>query len=148
MAIFKPTSGNTPASPKKMPKRGSKTLKASPIIGDGSEVAMINVDTASDAHLQSPHCHRRYMRRGSRAPSMFISIPPLSELLLEHDDGPDSSDQQPRCKRRMSLVSLLGQQFQEEAVLSSPRQPADADMSKLAPRPLKLQREQSVPTNE
>jgi len=78
-----------------------------------------------------------------------ISIPPLSELLLEKDDGLDTSDQQPRCcKRRMSLVSLLGQQFQEEAVLSSPRQPADADMSKLVPRPLKLQREQSVPTNE
>jgi len=132
-----------------MLKRGSKTLKASPIIGDGSEVATINVDTASDANLQSPNSHRRYMRRGSRAPSMFISIPPLSELLLEQDDGLDSSDQQPCCcKRRMSLVSLLGQQFQEEAVLSSPRQPADADMSKLVPRPLKLQREQSVPTNE
>jgi len=152
MGVFKPTTSKAPQSPKQMPKRGSKTLKFNPT-NDVSEET-ITLETPSDDSLQSPNRRRRYMRRGSRAPSMFqqLTMPSLEQLIrLEQENDsrePDHTEQQQqRVQRRPSIMSLLGQQLQQEAVLD--RQEHDpTDISIPTLRPLKLQRTSSVPTSE
>jgi len=153
MTIFKPTTSKAPPSPKQMPKRGSKTLTLrSPVTDDTEET--IKVDIPSDASLQSPTRRRRYMRRGSRAPSMFLqlSIPSLESLFEAEDDTrtllDDAEQHQQRFQRRLSIMSLLGQQLEMKAVVDSPHNSQPKEASSTSLRPLKLQRKTSVPTNE
>ena len=148
MAIFKPAA---PQSPKQIPKRGSKTLNFSPT-SDGAEETIIvdAVDAPNDDHLQSLNCRRRYMRRGSRAPSMFLRSNFSSlELPLEQEDDctePETCGQQ-RFQRRLSITSLLSQQLKQNAVLESSQEQTTHN-SEPSISTFKLQRKNSVPTNE
>lgn len=150
MTIFKPASSNAPPSPKQMPKRGSKTSTFKNHATEDTEETIEVIP--SDASLQSPNCRRRYMRRGSRVPSMFrhTPIPSLESLFeTEHDSRAPKDAEQPqqRLQRRLSIVSLLAKQLEMNAIVESPNiQSREASSTTL--RPLKLQRETSVPTNE
>ena len=143
MAIFKPTT----SSPKQAP-RSLKDFKFCRNYTRESEETIV-VDTPSDASLQSPHSRRRYMRRGSRAPTMFLHSQLLSlRTLLEQDDDSRSMPEDTgrhSCERRLSIMSMLREQLEQDAVLESRNHPPKETTAPVHP---KLQRVTSAPSNE
>lgn len=91
------------------------------------------------------------MRRGSRAPSMFLHSQLLSiRTLMEQDDDsrstPEDTDtDRHRCERRLSIMSLLREQLEQDAVLESRNKQPEATAAPFHP---KLQRIASAPSNE
>lgn len=92
-----------------------KALKASPARGSSIEQAQV-VAVTSDVRLQSCHSHRRYMRRGSRAPHMFEKKFIANRFHFDqwqNDTPVDGKKLESRCStRRLSFVSLLSEQLQ------------------------------------
>ena len=149
MAIFKPTIGRPLSSPKQAP-RSLKNFKTCRYYSHESEATVV-VDPPSDDSLQSPDRRRRYMRRGSRAPSMFLhsQLHSLRALLEQDDDSrstPANTDRH-RCERRPSIMSLLGEQLEQEAVVESRNQQSSSKAA-ATPVPPKLQRAINAPSNE
>ena len=150
MAIFKAATSRALPRPKQMPKRGSKKLNFNNAVSQEAEETII-VDTPSDASLQSPYHRRRYMRRGSRAPSMFLlSSLPSFDIACGQDDENNNlgNTGQQHFERRMSIMSLLGHHLEMKAVVethSHSQQPNETTTTPICPT---LQRKPSVPTNE
>jgi hypothetical protein len=143
MTVCKPSSSQT-EQPKQAPRRVSKSIKVNP----GSFGEAETMEVPSDSLLQSPTSRRRYMRRGSRAPSMFMlsNINLLAPSFDERDDnrferrdsvGTDH-------KKQLSLISLLGLQLQTKVVLEPDACSASPHSSQQSPNRKQL----SVPSIE
>lgn len=112
MTILKPQVHLHSAHDLKSPLKPSKMSKIA--LTDGS------MDFPySDSHLQSPTSHRRYMRRGSKAPSMFLLSQPHFDDNKESESNLGLPPVSTLYPRRMSLVSLLAQELQDTEMLST-----------------------------
>jgi len=118
MTIVKPPAHVHTAHDLKSPSKPAKMMCRAALTG--------NVPL-SDSVLQSPTSRRRYMRRGSKSPSMLL----LPQLHFDEENyhEKESFGHQPleittNPSRRKSLVSLLAQQLQETEIHTSSMRPA------------------------
>jgi hypothetical protein len=101
----------SPSKPTKMTCRFSQTSDGIPF---------------SDSLLQSPTSPRRYMRRGSKCPSMLM----LPQLHFKYEENLDKDScgcpafTHRKASRRLSLVSLLAQELHETEIITSSAPPS------------------------
>lgn len=120
------------AVPKLAPIRVVKVTKFN--LGNADVVLAPSERNHSDDLIQSTNSRRRYMRRGSKAPSMFL----LAELRVDCINEPPPKGPAMH-RRKLSLMSMLSEKLRETDVFD--------DTKRTVPRPI-LKRQRSSPSSE